>query len=192
MLTIEASLLIYTLAGVVGGVVLARVASSLGSRKTDSRQEDTNHRLRALDAEMRILQRKAQEAELALERHREESDGLKKAVHSSTATLAERDAELKRLRHSLTEECTKTSELRHELTERVEETVRARARIRDAETELSVARAGSDQVLEQVQRLAAEREELTGRLRVLQAEAATRAPSAASASRLPARDPKDR
>jgi chromosome segregation ATPase len=192
MLTIDTSLLIYALGGVLGGVVLARIGAALTRRKVDTHREDTDHRIRALDAEMRILQKKAQEAELALERHREESDGLRKAVHTSTATLAERDSELKRLRHSLTEECGKTATLRHELSARVEETVRARARIKDAETELSVARAGSDQVLEQVQRLAAEREELTGRLRVLQAEASGRGaiPTSANVSRI--RETKDR
>ena len=64
-------------------------------------------------------------------------------------------------------------------------------RVKDAETELSVARAGSDAVLDQIQRLAAEREELTGRLRALQAEVTGR-PRGPKVTRLPLRDPKDR
>ena len=110
---------------------------------------------------------------------------------TKSEALAERDQKIERLRESLHDECAKTQGLRHELTNRAEETIRASVRVKDAETELSVARAGSDAVLEQIQRLAAEREELTGRLRALQAEATSRGHKP-KVTHLPLRDPKDR
>ncbi len=192
MLTIQEIVLSFALIGVLGGWAMGRMGSWFGNRKAGGpRGETVDHRIRALEADMRIAQRKAEEAELALERHREESDAIGQQLRAKSDKLAEHEGEVKRLRQSLADECTKTQRLRQELTNRAEETIRASVRVKDAETELSVARAGSDAVLDQIQRLAAEREELTGRLRILQAEAEAR-PLAANVARLPLRQPRDR
>lgn len=192
MLTIQEIVLIFALIGVLGGWALGRIGSWFSNRKADEPKGDgVNHRIRALEADMRVAQRKAEEAELALERHREETDALRQEIRAKSDALTEREEEVKRLRQSLTDECGKTQGLRQELTNRAEETIRASVRVKDAETELSVARAGSDAVLDQIQRLAAEREELTGRLRALQAESAGRS-HGPKVTRLPLRDPKDR
>lgn len=196
MLTIQEIILIFALIGVLGGWAMGRIGSWFGNRnKEEAKGGDgsgnVHHRIRALEADLRIAQRKAEEAELALERHREETDALRRDMEAKGTTLTEREEEIRRLRQSLSDECTKTQNLRQELTNRAEETIRASVRVKDAETELSVARAGSDQVLEQIQRLAAEREELTGRLRALQSEVAGR-PRQPKVTRLPFRDPKDR
>jgi hypothetical protein len=197
MLTIQEIVLIFALIGVLGGWALGRIGAWFGYRRSDSStgsrgEPGGQHRVRGLEADLRVAQRKAEEAELALEREREASGELRAELQRKSEQLAERDAELERVRQKLSDECTKTQGLRAELTNRAEETIRAGVRVRDAETELSVARAGSDAVLEQIQQLAAEREELTGRLRALQAEAAGRPPPAPKVTRLPVRDPKDR
>ena len=165
---------------------------SRGAAAPGSRGDKAQHRIRALEADLRIAQRKAEEAELALERHREETDAVRQEL-AGDAEMRWRSAtsEVARLRQSLSDECAKTQSLRLELTDRAEQTIRASVRVKDAETELSVARAGSDAVLDQIQRLAAEREELTGRLRALQAEVTVRIPLP-KVTRLPVRDPKDR
>lgn len=195
MLTIQEIILIFALIGVLGGWAMGRIGAWFGNRDKEGFKggggDGVQHRIRALEADMRVAQRKAEEAELALERHREETDTLRKDLQETAAKLSERDEEVRRLRQCLTDECGKTQSLRQELTNRAEETIRASVRVKDAETELSVARAGSDQVLDQIQRLAAEREELTGRLRALQAEVAGR-PRQPKVTRLPVRDPKDR
>lgn len=192
MLTLQEIILIFALIGVLGGWAMGRIGSWSSNRKFSApRGEDTNHRIRALEADLRVAQRKAEEAELAVERNREETDAARKEIRAKADALAERDREVERLRESLTFECTKTQGLRHELTNRAEETIRAGVRVKDAETELCVARAGSDAVLDQIQRLAAEREELTGRLRALQAEVPS-GPRAPKVTRLPLRDLKDR
>jgi chromosome segregation ATPase len=190
MLTIQEIVLIFAVIGVLGGWAVGRVGAWLtGKGRGEARSEDTNHRIRALEADLRVAQRKAEEAELALERHREESDKLRQEMGAKSDDVTQRDAEIERLRKQLADECTKTQALRSELVNRAEETIRASVRVKDAETELSVARAGSDAVLDQIQRLAAEREELTGRLQQLQMEMTGRAPKV---TRLPLRDPKDR
>ncbi len=193
MLTIQEILLIFAVIGLLGGWAVGRVASwaSQRSRGDGPAGDKTQHRIRGLEADLRVAQRKNEETELALERTREEADSLRREAQERSDNLAAHTAELEKLRQNLNDECTKTANLRLELTNRAEETIRASVRVKDAETELSVARAGSDAVLEQIQRLAAEREELTGRLRALQAEVAGSTGSA-KVTRLPVRDPRDR
>ena len=190
MLTIQELILIFALIGVLGGWAMGRVGSWLGDRYGVRGREDIDHRIRGLEAELRVAQRKAEEAELAIERGREESQALQTQAAADSAALLEKVAELEQLQKRLADECTKTQALRQELIDRTEETIRASVRMKEAETELSVARAGSEAVLEQVQKLAAEREELTGRLRALQSAAVGQ--SAGKVARLPLRDPTDR
>ena len=190
MLTIQEIILIFAAIGVLGGWAVGRVVVRLAARgRGGLRSEEANHRIRALEADLRVAQRKAEEAELALERHREESEALRREMEAKGGDLEERNQEIERLRRSLADECAKTQALRGELVNRAEETIRASVRVKDAETELSVARAGSDAVADQIQRLAAEREELTGRLQQLQSELTSRS---AKVTRLPLRDPKER
>jgi len=188
MLTIQEIMLIFAAIGILGGWAVGRLVARLGSRSS-TRAVEGDHRIRALEADLRIAQRKAEEAELALELHREEFEALKREVETRAADLAGREQEIQRLQKSLSDECAKTQSLRGELVHRAEETVRAGVRAKDAETELSVVRAGSEAVLDQVQRLAAEREELTGRLHLLEMELTGRNPKV---TRLPSRDPKNR
>lgn len=193
MLTIQEIVLVFALIGVLGGWAVGRIGAWLGNRRAPIGAADAGaaHRVRALEADLRVAQRKAEEAELALEKHREESDALKARLAEVEQQLADRDGDTQSLRQKLADECSKTQKLRQELTDRAEETIRASVRVKDAETELSVARAGSDAVMDQIQRLAAEREELTGRLRALQSELTTRG-VVPKVTRLPLRDPKDR
>ncbi|MCC7258918.1 MAG: hypothetical protein IT486_11165 [Gammaproteobacteria bacterium] len=194
MLTIQEILLIFAVIGLLGGWTVGRIGSWANQRRggdVAGPGDKAQHRVRALEADLRVAQRKNEEAELALERMREEADGMRHELAAKSEQLAARDDEVGRLRQNLSDECAKTTSLRQELTNRAEETIRASVRVKDAETELSVARAGSDAVLDQIRRLAAEREELTGKLRALQAEVTgTHRPS--KVTRLPLRDPKDR
>lgn len=190
MLTIQEIMLIFAVIGVLGGWAVGRVGSWLQGRgRSGGRDEAANHRIRALEADLRVAQRKAEEAELALEQLREQGEALQRDSTAKDGHLAERTTELERLQKKLADECAKTQALRNELVTRAEETIRASVRAKDAETELSVARVGSEAVLEQVQRLAAEREELTGRIEQLQTELTGRRPKV---SYLPAREPPNR
>ena len=62
----------------------------------------------------------------------------------------------------------RTRELRQELQDRASETIRESVRAREAETELEVARAGSEAVLSEINRLQEERKDLTNTMRRLE------------------------
>jgi uncharacterized coiled-coil DUF342 family protein len=188
MLTVYEMILSFALIGVLGGWAMGRIGSWFGNRSSRTREEELNHRVRALEADLRVAQRKADEATAQAEQHRQELETLRGQMHTESSAIRERDEQLKKLRQELIDECTKTQGLRQELTSRAEETIRARAKVKEVETELGVARAGSDAVIEEVQRLAAERAELTGRLQTMQAELGGKGKSTATVTRLPLRD----
>jgi chromosome segregation ATPase len=189
MSSVQEIALIAGLIGAMCGWVMGRVGSWFGNRKSRSREEDLNHRVRALEADLRVAQRNAEEAAAQSEQHRQELETLRLQVKNESSAIRERDEQLRKLRQSLADECNKTQSLRQELTMRAEETLRAKVRAKEAETELGVARAGSDAVAAQVKRLVAEREELARRLEALQPEApAARAKPTASVTRLPVRE----
>jgi len=184
----EQILLAVAAIGVLGGWLAGRVAAWIGQRRSD-RVGKAAHHARSLEAELRVAQRKAEEAELALELHREEYEALRQRMAEQAAEHDAREGQLARLQKELAEECAKTQALRAELLARVEESVRASVRAKDAETELSVARAGADAVVEQVHRLAAERERLSQQLESLEMRLSGRHPKVTP---LPARDPGNR
>lgn len=192
MLTIQEMLLILAFVAVVGIGVLVRFGARrrAAAAEGEERNDDLNHRVRALEADLRVAQRKAQEAELAVERQREEMDELRSTLKTREETLAEQKATLDEIEQQFAKECSKTQTLRKELTERATESVKATVRVKDAETELSVLKAGSDAVLDQMLQLAAEREQLTGRIEAMKAESGNR--PIAKVSRLPVRDSRDR
>lgn len=143
-----------------------------GNREADAKQgrASSEHRIRALAADLRVVQKAVEEAEderttakAELGKMNEESAILRK-------TLERRDAQLAEAKKSISEECLKTIELRRELTGRAEETIRANVQIKNIETELDVIQAGSDVVAEQFKCLTEEREDLTDRLRALKEE----------------------
>lgn len=189
MLSIQEIALIVGLIGALCGWAMGRIGSWFGNRNSRSREEDLNHRVRALEADLRVAQRNAEEAAAQSEQQRQELETLRSQVKNESSAIRERDEQLHKLRQSLADECNKTQTLRQELTTRAEETLRAKVRAKEAETELSVARAGSDAVAAQVKRLAAERAELARKLEALQPEAPpARAKPTASVTRLPVRD----
>lgn len=188
MLSVQEMALVFGLIGVLAGWAIGRMGSWFGNRSSRTREEDLNHRIRALEADLRVAHRNAEEAGAQAVQHRQETEALRAQMQNESSAIRDRDQELKKLRQHLADECSKTQGLRHELTSKTEETIRARARVKEIETELGVARAGSDAVLAEVQRLAAERAELTSRLQSLQADAAARGKPTASVTRLPVRD----
>ncbi|MBM4195866.1 MAG: hypothetical protein FJ197_02025 [Gammaproteobacteria bacterium] len=188
MPTIQEIILVLALIGVVGVWVLGRFGK--GFSRSGRSAAATDQRIRGLEAELRVVQRKASEVELVLEHERETLESLRRDLSAANSGIGQRDDEIDRLRGHLTEECGKTQSLRQELADRAEETIRASVRVKDAETELSVVRAGSDAVLEQVQKLAAERAELTDRIEALESEVVAGSPP--RLTRLPVGDARER
>jgi chromosome segregation ATPase len=154
------------MAGWVIAYVSRILAGEFGGGAVKGRA-DSEHVVRALEADLRIALKAVEDAqeELAdvkaeLRTVNEESDILQK-------TLVRRDAQLAEAKKDIAEECLKTVDLRKELSGRAEETIRAKVQIKNIETELDVVQAGSKVVADQFRRLEEEREDLTGRLRAL-------------------------
>jgi chromosome segregation ATPase len=141
-----------------------------GSAKSKSARASSEHKIRALEADLRLSLKAREKAECGLATVRAELEPMTEEAKIFSKTLEGRDARLAEVKQGLAEECAKTAKLRKELTGRAEETIRAKAQIRNIETELDVAQAGSDVVAEQFRSLAAEREDLTDRLQALKQE----------------------
>jgi len=149
------------------GVVLGRLASAAGKALQGRHAGDVNHRIRALEASLRVAQKTADEASASAARQSAECtdstlerDRLRERVDK----LAAENQDLKtRLRH----ECGKTAMLRQELSDRAEEVARTHVELRDVRNELDVYNFGSDVVHAEVTRLKSERDELAAELTAL-------------------------
>jgi chromosome segregation ATPase len=151
----------------LAGYVLAKLGSLLGRRrrpKAPGEMSERDHRLRSVGAELRVAQRKLEESEKAEKDWKIERGELTAEIEALRDEAATHEVQLQDLRGQLVDECSKTQTLRSELSSRAEESIRAQVALRDMETELSLAQVGSEVVRNEIDRLAAEREELTGRL----------------------------
>lgn len=158
----------------LAGYVLAKLGTLIGGRrrrKSPDEMTERDRRLRAVEAELRVAQRKLEEAEQARQSWQAERGELLAESENLRDEAATHEVQLQELRGELADECNKTQTLREELTSRAEESIRATVALRDMETELSLAQVGSEVVQDEIDRLAAEREELTGRLNALKGDA---------------------
>jgi chromosome segregation ATPase len=157
----------------MAGWVIAYVSRILGGdlnkdgEASTAGRADSEHRVRALEADMRVSLKAAEEAQEELATVKAELGTVNEESRVLRKTLERRDAQLVEAKKNISEECLKTAELRKELSGRAEETIRANVQIKNIETELDVIQAGSDVVAEQFKQLAAEREDLTDRLKGL-------------------------
>ena len=163
--------------------LLAALATSLvlaiavkvwqGGRRSGGSVDTLHHRIRGLEADLRVAQRAADDA-------LNERRALTEQLDSTTAELAALREEAVRhhdLVHKLTaemqHECRKTAQLRMELADRAEEMVRTHVQLRDVKTELDVTQVGSDVVIDQIERLTRERDDLNTLVEALRRELAT-------------------
>ena len=163
--------------GFLAALVVMRVGVSIAGRLSGkgrnaavagSPEGEQGHTLRSLEAELRVARKKAEMAEQGLEDTHEEMAELRAENERLQKKLAKKDEELAKAEQTLKDEITKTVALRHRLTDQAEETIRARVKARDIETELSIRQAGSNLDDDALEQIAAEHEELTGRLLALQ------------------------
>jgi len=155
-------------AAFVAGWLVGRLGSLLQRKNPSGGDGTRERRIRSLEADLRVAQRTAGEAD-------QQADAARSSLETAEADLAEARARLDtvtqecaRAQEELRSECAKTQELREELSARAEDAIHSRLKIKELETELSLIQAGSETVADEVHRLEAEREELTNRLRALQ------------------------
>jgi len=136
----------------VVGTLFARLV--FGSGKSAAAGEDPrNRRIRQLEADLKVAQRRLEEYTRQLDTKTAEFDQTMATVHDLNALLEERDGEVAGLRGEVKSAVAKTRELRRELTDRAAETIREHVRAEEAHTELAVAQAGSDAIISEFSRL---------------------------------------
>jgi len=150
----------------VGALLMRAIAKP---RQKESASEDPrNHQIREMEADLRTIRRQSAECELALDTKTEEFDTAVTTMQELRATLAESEEELGKMKSELKGSVSKTRELRIELQDRATETIHEQVRARDAETELEVARAGSEAVISEISRLQEEQKNMTDTMRRLE------------------------
>lgn len=182
MFNIEEMPLVLGVLGFLLALLVVRAAIGIGGRLTGkggkspagAGESGQHHNLRSLEAELRVARKKAEMAHKSLETMELDMNELRDECQQLKQQLATKDEELTEAEKTLKDEVAKTVSLRHRLTDQAEETIRANVRARDIETELSVRQAGEDLDDDALEEIAAEHEELTGRLKALQAKLAAR------------------
>ena len=146
-------------AAFVAGYVVAMVGRAVSNRVKQEREDPRDHQIRALEADLRLAERQASE-------HDTQTSGAQKQIEQAMAetqklqaAVVAADAQIIKLKQDLKTSCEKTVELRQELTDRAEQTIRGRVQLDDLKTELQVAKAGTDAVLDEINRLNQEDED---------------------------------
>jgi chromosome segregation ATPase len=146
--------------GLVVGALLMRMLTKPVDKMPVS-EDPRNHQIRGMKADLRTTRRQLVDIEEALEEKTGEFDTAVETMQGLRATIGELEEELARLKGDLKGSVSKTRELRTELQDRATETIREQVRAEEAETELDVARAGSEAVLSEIGRLQQEHKEMT-------------------------------
>jgi chromosome segregation ATPase len=154
----------------LGGFLFARIFASRSKKSSDTESTTMDRQVRSLEADLRVTNKNLKKSDEQLNASKEELAALTGTLTDIQAALDERTNEFEGAKQQLRDECGKTNSLRQDLSGRAEETIRAEVHARQVEVELSVVKAGATAVHEEVDRLAAERQELTGRLRQLEDE----------------------
>lgn len=161
-------------AGFGVGAMLTRLLGSAANRPMGKRADDLHHRIRGLEADLRVAQRTAEQSKA-------ERDTLTAELGRTAAELiilqdqATSHADtVRKLKAEVQHECAKTVRLRHELAERAEEMVRTHVQLRDVTTELGVTQVGSDVIMDQITGLERERDDLSAIVEGLRKEMAAR------------------
>lgn len=159
-------------AGFVVGVIATRLLGSIGNRPMGKRADDLHHRIRGLEADLRVAHRTSDDL-------KSERDALTTELAKSTARLAVLDEQsadhadvVRKLKAAVQHECAKTAQLRVELADRAEEMVKTHVQLRDVQTELGVSQVGSSVDTDQMVRLERERNDMTSTVQALRKEVA--------------------
>ena len=161
--------LILGLVTFLAGFLVAKIVGSSRSKDTEAKESTANDRLlRSLEADLRVANKSLAKMKDELHDTTEELSSTNGTVAELQKLLEERAKAIEETGEALKQECEKTNTLRQNLSIRAEETIRAEVHARQAEVELSVVQAGTTAVHDEIDRLAAERHELTGRLHQLE------------------------
>jgi chromosome segregation ATPase len=148
----------------VVGWILAKITGLISKRAAENETPNEHHQIRSLEASLRVAQKKADDMSEQFESTCIDFNALKEEHEQLESEIGDREQALERARKAIKDETAKVHELRRELTNRAEAKIRAEAHAKDVETELSVMQAGSNAMKDEVDRLSAEREDLSTKL----------------------------
>ena len=161
-------------AGFAAGAMLSRLLGSFANRPMGKRADDLHHRIRGLEADLRVAQRTADQARTEREALSAELAGAAAELVALRDRSSGSDERIRKLKAEVQHECGKTARLRQELADRAEEMVRTSVQLRDVQNELGVTQVGSDVVMDQITRLERERDDLNAMVETLRKEMAGR------------------
>jgi chromosome segregation ATPase len=130
------------------------------------RSVESETRIRALQEEIRVMQRLMDQARVTRETHTNEVSKATTEISALRAAAGERDERLAGMETMLREETARAGKMREEVAELAAQLARSKQETKDLETELSVVQsgAGMSAISEEIARLSAERDELSARL----------------------------
>lgn len=141
---IPQNLILMTVGAFLLGWVLASISSRLTSRHGSSKRDPRDDRIRSLEADLRVSNTNAEQANEKLEAAEVELKENRDGVERRDNLITSQQARMDELKKDLKESVLKTRELRHELSDRATENVKSEVKLREVETELSVAQASTD------------------------------------------------
>ncbi len=137
-----------------------------GQASAPSRGIESDTRLRALQEEVRVMQRLMEQARVEREAQAEESRRAGAEVAALRGLLTEREAQVSARDAALAETTAAVITAREQLADRSAELARSRREAKDLETELGIVQSGTGlgAFSEEIARLTRERDELRARL----------------------------
>jgi chromosome segregation ATPase len=151
-------------AAFLAGWALSKVAAKLRGNKAADQMPEEHHQIRSLEASLRVAQKHVGEMKNQFEATSVDFNALKETHEKLEAAFEDRGQELDVVNDAVRFESKKVKQLRRDLTTHAEAKIRAEAHAKAVETELSVMEAGSSAMQDEVERLAAEHQDLADKL----------------------------
>lgn len=127
-------------------------------RRKELQEDPRDSQIRQLLADIKLANRQLEEVREQLESRQAECEEAVATTQELKATLTKRDAEVTELRTGLQKETARTRELRQEIADQAQERLREQVIRKQAETELEVAQAGNEAVIDEFTRLQQQQE----------------------------------
>jgi len=146
----------YLLIGVsafIAGYLIAMLGRVVSDRLKKDQQDPRDHQIRAHEADLRLAERQANDQGTQITDKQAQLEDAVAKIKDLEATVQQADTEMRKLKADLKTSLAKTVELRHELTDRAERSIRGRAQLDGLKTELEVTKAGTDAVVDEINRL---------------------------------------
>ena len=140
------NLMFMTAGAFLVGLLLSRIFSKSGSKKSDLKRDPRDARIHELEAKLRIAESHSDKSLTVVEKLEEVLKETTVGIERRDNVISEQQTKIETISKDLKGSVRKTRELRMELTDRATEGIHAEAKIREVETELSVAHASTDMI----------------------------------------------